>query len=127
MAYMMHSMLAQGGMAGGRGAAAGRNIDGMSYDQLLQAFGDGTENLGASVGAISSLPTSKVQTKQDGSIDLPPDACECSICLEEFEANQTRKTLPCLHGFHEACIDKWLNTNGACPVCKFRVDQRQHY
>ena len=132
MAYMLHSMMAESGVVSG--ARRGRtsivgnrgNIDQMGYDELLQAFGDGTENLGASVGTISSLPTARVQTKQDGtSIDLPPDDCECSVCLETFAANDMRKTLPCLHGFHEACIDKWLRTNGVCPVCKFPVDQNR--
>ena len=129
MAYMMHSMMTEGGLTGMRGgrAAMGRNndVDNMSYDQLLQAFGDGTENLGASVNDISLLPTSRVHITEDGKIDLPPDACECSVCLERFEANDMRKTLPCLHGFHEGCIDKWLHTNGVCPVCKFPVDQRR--
>ena len=51
----------------------GRNndVDNMSYDQLLQAFGDGTENLGASVNDISLLPTSRVHITENGKIDLP--------------------------------------------------------
>ena len=127
MAYMMHSMMAEGGMRGATSMGRHNNndVDNMSYDQLLQAFGDGTENLGASVNVISSLPTSRVYITEDGKVDLPPDACECSVCLETFEGNDMRKTLPCLHGFHEACIDKWLHTNGVCPVCKFPVDQRR--
>lgn len=126
MSLILHSSLQ------GRAGAPGRmtrfggagDVDRMSYEQLLAAYGDGSENMGASGGAIASLPTSKVKTKADGTIDLPSDACECSICLEEFEKGQTRKTLPCLHGFHSTCVDKWLRTNGACPVCKFRVDER---
>ena len=120
---MLHSMM---GDIGGRSRVGfgGAGVDNMSYEQLLAAFGDGSENLGASVLSISSLPTAKVATKKDGSIDLPPDACDCSICLENFEEGQIRKTLPCLHGFHSTCVDKWLSTNGACPVCKYRVDER---
>lgn len=125
LAYLIHSMTAGGGSGPAARAGVGNNIDHMSYEQILQAFGDGSENLGASVGDISVLPTSKVQINPStGKVDLPSDNCECSICLEEFEVNQVRKTLPCLHGFHEGCIDKWLHTNGVCPVCKCRVDQR---
>jgi len=134
LAYLMASMMGDSENAGhlhhhyigglGGGGRGGRNIDGMSYDQLLQAFGDGTENLGASVESISSLPTAQVMINaKTGTVDLPPDASECNICLETFVAKDIRKTLPCLHGFHEQCIDKWLHTNGSCPTCKYRIDQ----
>jgi E3 ubiquitin-protein ligase SDIR1 len=52
---------------------------------------------------------------------LPPAVRECSICLDAFVVGCSRKTLPCLHGFHEECIDRWLRTNGSCPICKHTV------
>lgn len=127
---MLHSMM--GDLGGSRNSAAraaaamggAGGVDNMSYEQLLSTFGDGSENLGADVMTISALPTAKVTTRADGTVDLPKDSCECSICLENFEEGHIRKTLPCLHGFHGICVDKWLNTNAACPVCKFRVDER---
>jgi len=95
LAYLMASMMGDSENAGhlhhhyigglGGGGRGGRNIDGMSYDQLLQAFGDGTENLGASVESISSLPTAQVMINaKTGTVDLLPDASECNICLEEL-------------------------------------------
>ena len=121
LSLMMHSLMSAGSPTH-RGGRGGANIDRMSYEGLLAAFGDGTENMGASVETITSLPTAQVKTK-NGKVDLPPDACQCAVCLEDFEGGDTRKTLPCLHGFHEGCIDKWLKTNGACPICKYRPDQ----
>ncbi|CAB9527505.1 protein ligase Arkadia [Seminavis robusta] len=118
---VMQALLAS--RVGGLGAAGTGGVDGMSYDQLLSAFGDGTENLGASIQLISSLPTAKVKTKADGTIDLPEGARQCAVCLEDFEQGQIRKTLQCLHGFHATCVDKWLQTNACCPVCKFRVEE----
>ena len=105
-----------------RGAGLGRrrlhnNIDNMSYEQLLAAFGDGTENRGAQEGDIRALPTATITDVNS----LPTDARECMVCLEEFANGDHRKTLPCLHGFHRDCIDKWLRTNGACPICKHRI------
>jgi Ring finger domain/Zn-finger in Ran binding protein and others len=94
------------------------NTDGMNYEQLLQAFGDGTENMGASDHDIQQLPVSVVV---DPDKDLPEDRRTCNICLEDFVAKDERRTLPCLHGYHKECSDKWLKTNASCPVCKHSI------
>mmetsp|Transcript_14879 Transcript_14879/g.33216 ORF Transcript_14879/g.33216 Transcript_14879/m.33216 type:complete len:450 (-) Transcript_14879:1439-2788(-) len=96
------------------------DVDNMSYEQLLARYGDGTENQnrGATAGQIASLPTSVVNNAEQ---ELPADHRQCSICLEKFEDGDKRKTLPCLHGFHDACIDRWLDTNASCPVCKHEI------
>ena len=92
----------------GQFVGGGSGIDGMSYEQLLSRFGDGSENMGASEGQISSLPESTV----DDVASLPPDCRQCSICLEDFKDGDKRKILPCLHGFHHDCVNKWLRQNG---------------
>jgi hypothetical protein len=92
--------------------------DGMSYDQLLQAFGNGTENMGASDGDLQQLP---ISTVVDPDKDLPENLRTCNICLEDFAAGDERRTLPCLHGYHKECSDKWLKTNASCPVCKHSI------
>jgi hypothetical protein len=114
--FMMHHQ-AMTGNAGGRGR--GRGIDGMNYEQLLSAFGDGTENMGAEEGQIRQLPT---HTIKDPEKDLPEEARQCLICLEEFAKGDQRMVLPCLHGFHSECSKKWLRTNASCPVCKHRMN-----
>jgi hypothetical protein len=121
LAYIMQAMANSPGgrfdmMAGGGGMGGG-DVDGMSYEQLLQRFGDGSENRGADEAIIRSLPSAAVLDPNK----LPEDCRTCCICLEAFEAGGMRKTLPCLHGFHETCIDKWLRTNGACPICKHHI------
>lgn len=118
---MMANMMGQGGLGGGQGhwfgangAAAGGG-GAMNYEQLLQMFGDGTENLGAADHQIEALPTATV-TSPDHSKG------QCSICLQEFGVGDSFKTLPCLHcDFHTSCIDQWLKTNASCPVCKHRL------
>jgi hypothetical protein len=105
-------------MTGARGSP---NLDGgMSLDQLLQRFGDGSENntRAAREEDIQSLPLEEVHDPNK----LPEDCRRCAICLDSFEAGTFRKTLPCLHGFHNVCVDKWLRTNGACPICKHCID-----
>jgi hypothetical protein len=49
------------------------------------------------------------------------DAVTCSICLNEAGADKV--FLPCFHGFHLTCIEKWTVDTGhdECPVCKTAV------
>ena len=94
------------------------SLDDMSYDRLLQLFGDGGENRGASLETITSLP---VSTIVDPERELPMDKRQCCICLEDFCQGEERTSLPCLHGFHTACVNRWLSSNGSCPVCKTSV------
>ena len=100
------------------------DIDNMNYEQLLNAFGDGTENLGADEGDIRQLPTHILKDDPlKGPSALPEDARQCLICLEDFAKGERRSILPCLHGFHTNCSTKWLRTNGSCPICKHRISQ----
>lgn len=43
---------------------------------------------------------------------------KCVICYSEFEENEMVRALLCSHKFHTECIDKWLEKNITCPVCK---------
>ncbi|KAH7853057.1 hypothetical protein Vadar_032708 [Vaccinium darrowii] len=44
----------------------------------------------------------------------------CSVCLVEFEREDTVSQLPrCGHVFHEECIQSWLDRNHfTCPLCR---------
>jgi hypothetical protein len=68
-------------------------------------------NLDASeVAARDALPKREVPFTQP----------TCSICLDDFEHNQTIvRELPCSHIFHPDCIDSFLRDNSSlCPMCK---------
>ncbi|KAF8066279.1 wdr48 [Scenedesmus sp. PABB004] len=41
----------------------------------------------------------------------------CVICYAKFEHGEQLKLLPCLHMYHVACIDAWLQRDRSCPVC----------
>lgn len=44
---------------------------------------------------------------------------DCSVCLTEFEADETLRLLPnCKHAFHISCIDSWLRAHTNCPLCR---------
>ena len=42
----------------------------------------------------------------------------CSICMEQFQDNETVVQLECNHLFHKNCIDPWKEANEKCPLCK---------
>jgi len=42
----------------------------------------------------------------------------CSICLSDYESSDSVRALPCLHKFHAACIEQWLQGHSTCPLCK---------
>ncbi|KAE8655772.1 putative Ribosomal protein L34e superfamily protein [Hibiscus syriacus] len=44
---------------------------------------------------------------------------DCSICLEEFKEDEEDSEMPCKHVFHSGCVEKWLQMNGSCPICRF--------
>lgn len=48
---------------------------------------------------------------------------KCPICLSEFESDERVRSLPCSHLFHIECIDRWLNSNKKCPVCRLNIDR----
>ncbi|CAF2776671.1 unnamed protein product [Rotaria sp. Silwood2] len=83
------------------------------YENLLQL--DESVNKNAlSSDQINRLPTEKFRR-------LPNTTTEekqCSVCWDEFEPNQTLRRLPCLHRYHQSCIDNWLKTKNLCPVCR---------
>ena len=52
---------------------------------------------------------------------------ECSICIEQFQSNDTILASECGHVFHEACIAYWLDESvhsiGDCPQCRTTIDR----
>lgn len=50
------------------------------------------------------------------------DADVCSICMENFNDNDTLSILPCAHKYHTDCIKPWFDQGDTtCPHCKFDV------
>ncbi|KAG9129185.1 hypothetical protein Leryth_006438 [Lithospermum erythrorhizon] len=44
---------------------------------------------------------------------------DCSVCLGEFEEDESLRLLPkCSHAFHIHCIDTWLRAHKNCPLCR---------
>ncbi|KAK8671211.1 hypothetical protein V6N13_037813 [Hibiscus sabdariffa] len=46
---------------------------------------------------------------------------DCPICLEELAEGSEAVCMPCLHVFHDPCIEAWLNKKKRCPCCRFKL------
>ncbi|MBA0819475.1 hypothetical protein Gohar_022065 [Gossypium harknessii] len=97
------------------------DIDSMSYEQLLELG----EKIGHVNTGLKEDEISRCLRKMKGSVmnDLPLSVNmnvdkKCSICQEEYEANEEMGKLYCGHGFHIQCIKQWLVHKNTCPVCK---------
>ena len=47
---------------------------------------------------------------------------ECTICLLQY-TDETKKATECRHIFHQECIDRWLQENNSCPLCRTCLQQ----
>eukprot|EP01087_Luapelamoeba_hula_P016387 TRINITY_DN5036_c0_g1_i1.p1 TRINITY_DN5036_c0_g1~~TRINITY_DN5036_c0_g1_i1.p1 ORF type:complete len:288 (-),score=43.14 TRINITY_DN5036_c0_g1_i1:36-899(-) len=98
-----------------------RSDDEMSYERLLE-LGEriGSVSTGASAEQISALPETKFNPSLQTS--NPVANTTCPVCQMDFENGDMIRTLPCLHFYHTACIDKWLASKKTCPTCMQRID-----
>lgn len=47
---------------------------------------------------------------------------ECPVCLSVFaDGEKVSQLSVCKHSFHAVCIDKWLNSQSNCPVCRASI------
>ncbi|XP_053933394.1 E3 ubiquitin-protein ligase Arkadia isoform X1 [Cuculus canorus] len=65
----------------------------------------------------------KLHCKQDGEEGTEEDTEEkCTICLSILEEGEDVRRLPCMHLFHQVCVDQWLITNKKCPICRVDIE-----
>ncbi|KAL8052906.1 hypothetical protein ABFX02_05G036000 [Erythranthe guttata] len=97
-----------------------RNIDDMSYEELLD-LGDkiGYVGTGLQEEEISRC-IRKFKMCNQKLITSHKD-WKCSICQEKGRRNDDIGTLDCGHHHHLQCIKKWLTHKNECPVCKSAV------
>ncbi|KAL0296894.1 UNVERIFIED_CONTAM: E3 ubiquitin-protein ligase MP [Sesamum radiatum] len=68
----------------------------------------------ASKASIDAMPSVEIVNGEN-------DDERCVVCLEEWEAGDMAKEMPCKHKFHGECIEKWLKIRGSCPVCRYEM------
>ncbi|XP_022891233.1 E3 ubiquitin-protein ligase SIRP1 isoform X3 [Olea europaea var. sylvestris] len=89
--------------------ASGSGLDSLLRDMFLNKDGQPP----ASKASIEALRSVEIVGNENNE--------ECVICLEEWEAGQMAKEMPCKHRFHGNCIKKWLEIHGSCPICRYKM------
>ncbi|XP_016887943.1 E3 ubiquitin-protein ligase Arkadia isoform X3 [Cynoglossus semilaevis] len=103
---------------------------GRTYEDLLHLEERlGTVNRGASQGTIErctyphKYKKRKLHEKQEEDEGAEEDTEEkCTICLSILEEGEDVRRLPCMHLFHQLCVDQWLLTNKKCPICRVDIE-----
>ena len=84
------------------------------------APGAGQPPRGLDEHVVRRLPVCRYEQIRESSRKRGADT-DCSICIEAYQDSDLLRRLPCLHLFHQECIDRWLGINVRCPICKFEI------
>merc|ERR1719346_679164 len=88
----------------------------MAQERVQGNRAQASEGNRAQAADIAALPTRKLAAAENLG-----EQTKCLICLDEFNDGDDVKTLPCLHIYHQQCIERWLCTDNSCPVCKTAI------
>uniref|UniRef100_A0A7S0FK54 RING-type domain-containing protein n=1 Tax=Pyrodinium bahamense TaxID=73915 RepID=A0A7S0FK54_9DINO len=78
---------------------------------------------GHTLGHVYTAPASqrssprRPQQGSRGDVSSEEDR-QCMVCMEAFVTGDQLRTLPCMHRYHQQCIDEWLGRSPECPICK---------
>ncbi|KAL2461674.1 RING/U-box superfamily protein [Abeliophyllum distichum] len=120
---MLQSSLLMGGRSDGLDQYGDwrLDVDSMSYEELLE--------LGERIGYVSTglredeitrcLRRAKLGILDNFSSHFATELeRKCSICQEDYEADDETGKLNCGHFYHTHCIKEWLVQKNICPICK---------
>lgn len=100
-------------------------LERFSYqDMLAMAQQEGEHGRrGASKQELDQLPTEQYSIPKSASKTNKSEVESCNICMEDLADGHEMRRLPCFHTFHKHCIDRWLQINKVCPICRRSIDQ----
>ncbi|KAI7986489.1 putative E3 ubiquitin-protein ligase RHG1A [Camellia lanceoleosa] len=118
---MLHGSMLMGGRSDGfdRYRDWRLDVDNMSYEELLE-LGDRIGHVNTGLKEDEIVHCLRETKLLDNSVSQFPTEMEwkCSICQEDYEADDEMGKLECGHFYHIDCIKQWLVQKNTCPICK---------
>ncbi|XP_015262589.1 PREDICTED: RING finger protein 165 [Gekko japonicus] len=74
----------------------------------------------AHVQTVKRRPQENKAEKEEGEESDTDE--KCTICLSMLEDGEDVRRLPCMHLFHQVCVDQWLATSKKCPICRVDIE-----
>ena len=65
--------------------------------------------------------TTLERLNKNSKLKLNSNKSFCSICQDNIIYFSICREMTCGHIFHHECIDKWLEKNKKCPICRFEI------
>jgi hypothetical protein len=95
-----------------------RELTQEDYDMLL-TLDSGPQIQGSiPIHIINGFPLLKLMGDADKKRFRLDHDGNCNICVIKIRHGEIVRQIPCGHGFHRECIDRWLlNTRSTCPSC----------
>jgi E3 ubiquitin-protein ligase DOA10 len=72
-----------------------------------------------STQALEKLSSMRHQAAADQQLC---DEAACTVCQQDYAAEDEIVSLPCKHWFHRSCVFQWLQTSKQCPMCMREVE-----
>jgi len=100
--------------------------------QLMMAFLNGSQGFEGSTTEELEQLQETLRNRQRGADQAKIELCckvsqyeecddgdgVCPICLANFVVGDMVRELPCSHLYHQDCVDRWLQIQKRCPMCK---------
>jgi len=93
------------------------NFNGVNYEADIINF----PNIPQRPYDVKRLPSRKWTIEDVNLMKNKEHLCQCTICLMTFQIGDNIKMLPCFHQFHVDEIDRWLQEDDKCPICRNSV------
>ncbi|TPX67512.1 hypothetical protein SpCBS45565_g03725 [Spizellomyces sp. 'palustris'] len=88
-----------------------RELGDADYEALLALDSPGVNQGDIPLHVVSGFPTERAVGK-----NWVGDSCK--VCMQKIQTGEVVRKIPCSHGFHRNCIDRWLlQCRTTCPTC----------